>query len=78
MVSPKENIRHRKKYSSKNYKGVFLTKENRWRAAIGDNGETISLGSYATEEDAAKAYNIGAIIYHGEYAVLNDVYHEGF
>lgn len=32
---------------------------------------TIHLGLYFTQEEAAKAYNNGAIKYHGEFARLN-------
>jgi hypothetical protein len=33
----------------------------------------IFLGRFTSEEDAARAYNEGAVKYHGEFARLNDL-----
>jgi hypothetical protein len=56
------------------YKGVHWKmgrgKKN-WLARIGDNGNRISLGSFYTEEEAARAYNRAAIKKWGEFAYLN-------
>ena len=66
-------------YSNKNatsrYKGVFPsgTQRNPWKAKIKINGRTISLGNYKSEVQAAKAYNLAAIEYFGDYALLNNV-----
>lgn len=43
------------------------------RARIKVNGKTKDLGSFKTIEDAALAYNEAAIIYHGEFAILNQI-----
>ena len=70
--------------TSSRYKGVHLERPPKWkpieskhdqvgRAQIGVNGKMISLGSYANEDEAGRAYNVAAIRYFGEYAVLNDV-----
>jgi len=60
-------------YTSK-YKGVSFVKETkRWRADIYANGKRLSLGRYATEEEAALAYNEGARQHAGEFAQLNEV-----
>lgn len=54
------------------YKGV--TKAGvKWQAQIMAQGMPLYLGRYSTPEQAAKAYNDAARIYHGEYALLNDV-----
>jgi hypothetical protein len=66
------------------YKGVCVDKGNRpgkqWRAYIyagPERSETdrrrhqIRLGNYATEEDAARAYDRGALRYFGDFAWLN-------
>lgn len=60
-----------KNHSSK-YKGVHWEKQTgKWRASIGINGRELKLGRFINEEDAAIAYNIKAIEWHGEFAYLN-------
>jgi hypothetical protein len=51
------------------YKGVsWATKgRHRWRAAIADR----YIGAFATEEDAARAYDAAAVARWGEFALLN-------
>lgn len=54
------------------FKGVYFRKDSKkWRAYISVNRLWKNLGHFATKEDAAKAYNVGAIIYHGDFARLN-------
>ena len=54
------------------YRGVSLRKKSgKWQAGIRFNGINKFLGSFDNEEDAARAYNEAAKIYHGEFAVLN-------
>lgn len=56
------------------YKGVSLEKASGlYRAYITLDGQRKHLGRHATEEEAAKAYNLAARIYHKEFARLNDV-----
>lgn len=75
-----ENMRNRVKSSNNTsgYKGVSFVKAKAhykpWRAFITDtNKKKIHLGYYATKEEAAEAYNARAVIYHGEFANLNDI-----
>lgn len=76
-----ENHRNTPKYktyrgsgTSSNYKGVSLrTDTRRWKAYIKTSTGQLSLGSYATEEEAALAYNKAAVIHFGEFAKLNDI-----
>lgn len=70
-----QNNMNRKKlnkpYSSK-YKGVFWNKDHKkWEACISYNGIRKRLGFFDNEEDAARAYDEAAKIYHREFAVLN-------
>lgn len=67
------NVRPRAGCSSK-FKGVSYHQQNeRWRATIVLNGKQISLGCYATEEEAAVIYNRKAAEVFGEFARLNVV-----
>ena len=57
------------RYSSQ-FKGITKS-DNRWYPRIWANGKRISLGSFKSEVDAARAYDRAAIKYHGEFARLN-------
>lgn len=60
------------KHNTSGYKGVSYSKSlNKWRAYIVVNDKQISLGCYHSKEEAALAYNKGAIKYFKEFASLN-------
>ncbi len=60
------------KNGSSRYRGVHLIKETgKYRAKISYNRIRKHLGYFETEEDAARAYDRAAKIYHGEFAILN-------
>lgn len=57
---------------SSRYKGVsWYRRDGRWCARIKVNGRERWLGSFPSEESAARAYDAAAREYHGEYASLN-------
>ena len=57
------------------YRGVSRSTNPRlpWRAALGYRGARYYLGNYATEREAALAYNRAALSVIGDYAVINEV-----
>ena len=66
--------RMKKGNSTSKYRGVSLikSKSKPWAARIGNGcGGYEWLGQFSTEEEAALAYNKGAIKIHGENAILN-------
>ena len=69
-----ENARNkpkRKNTKLSKYKGVKRNGSGRWHAVINCDRKRIYLGTFETEEQAAKAYDLGAKKYHGEFANFN-------
>jgi hypothetical protein len=73
--SPGENMYNRlpNAGAASPYKGVTRNKGrgNPWRAMIRSEGQRVSLGLFASEIEAALAYDDAARIKHGEFARLN-------
>ena len=71
------NINKRKQESCTSiYKGVaFYKHSGKWTAQIGINGKKIHIGYFASEVEAAKAYNAKAIELFCEFANLNLISH---
>ncbi len=65
------NARKTQGTSQSQYKGVTLTSTGRWQARIAIDGKRRSLGVFATEEEAARAYDVEARKILGEGAGLN-------
>lgn len=67
------NLRRHKKFSSR-FKGVSWNgKAQLWDARIGDNRQTLHLGQFSSEIQAALAYNTAALERFGEFASLNEI-----
>lgn len=68
-----ENIRNsRINTGSSRFKGVYYDKAKaRWKAQIGYDNQRFHIGFYATEEEAAIAYDLKANELFGQYAHLN-------
>lgn len=73
-LSQNASNRRSKLNGTSKYLGVnWHKKEKRWNASIRKNGKLVCLGGFSKEEDAALAYNTGALKLHGEFANLNKV-----
>ena len=65
--------------STSGYKGVSWVKPRttnstgKWKAQIGFNRDTYSLGSFTCRHEAARVYNFAARMYHGEFAYTNNI-----
>lgn len=75
IVNSKQNIRNRPaSYGTSPYKGVsYFPTVKKWRAQIRADGARKHIGLFATQEEAASAYNKFASELHGEYAHLNTI-----
>jgi hypothetical protein len=76
ICTVQENQMNRQKHHnySSGFKGVsFHRKNKKWRATINRDGKQISAGCYATEEEAAIAYNKKSFELFGEFARPNVV-----
>lgn len=61
-----------RKSKASRFKGVYRNSGCRsWTAAVKKQGEKIRLGTFATEEEAAMAYDRAAIEHFGEFAFQN-------
>lgn len=68
-----QNVRNCKSNRGKSrYKGVCpVSKSKSWRATLSVNMKSVHIGSFATEIEAAKAYDEAARKHYGEFARTN-------
>ncbi len=77
------NLRKVRRRCTNRYKGVTLyAKTGRWQAKIREpradgNSRCKHLGYFATENEAARAYNLAARALFGEFALLNELESDG-
>jgi hypothetical protein len=67
-----ENSSNSRVQKRRKFKGpIQQGQSNRWASQIWHAGKKYYLGTFATQEDAAKAYDAAAIKLHGAFAMLN-------
>jgi len=73
VASHSQNMRNRRLLDGKSskYRGVVLVRDGVWVATIGEDGKSIHLGSFTSEEEAAKAYDIAVRSLGDQHAPLN-------
>ena len=70
LVSPGENTHNRASRGAGDFRGVHKV-GSKWRAHISFKGRFMSLGHFATPEEAAQAYDRAAKNLYGEHARTN-------
>ena len=66
------NVNRRPRERASSYKGVYRRDaRSGWRAQLMIGKRSVHLGSFATEEDAARAYDAAALALWGEFACPN-------
>jgi hypothetical protein len=70
--SQNQGNRQKTEGTSSQYRGVAWQKARKsWRVQIQRNGKINHLGVFLNEIDAARAYNVAALKYFGEFACIN-------
>jgi hypothetical protein len=77
LATKQQNAMNQRRHSnnrSSRFKGVWWeARRNKWRAYIRAEGKIKHIGLFDREQDAARAYNLAALHYYGEFANLNQL-----
>jgi HNH endonuclease/AP2 domain len=76
-ISGNSHNKTKTKNSSSKYYGVrWFARDKKWLAYITKDHKQYNLGTYKSEIDAARAYNVKAKELYGDYANLNDIFND--
>ncbi len=72
IATRSQNCMNRKGWSMHGYKGVYkISTGVKYGARLQINKKMIQIGCFYSPEEAARAYDVAALRYHGEFARLN-------
>lgn len=71
LCTPSQNAANSRQKNTGAYKGVRRHRRS-WQAQLMINEKAVPVGFFATEAEAAKAYNIAAVNHFGEFALVNE------